>query len=143
MNGALKETVNSDIFNSPNILGIPMTANVLNRFDPNTFPTAIACFPRFTAAILTMTSGKEVPIATPVSAITSGLILAIVDMPSIASIVYFAPKKTTTAPANKMKYSFISTFSKSSTFTLSPENELNKKIKSPIIKMMPSKKETF
>ena len=92
INRDVKLVVISVIFKSPNNRGIPMTAKVLNRFEPKTLPTAMACFPFFAAAILTINSGREVPKATPVRAIISAGISAIAEIFSIAYIVYLALK---------------------------------------------------
>ncbi|GAG16497.1 unnamed protein product, partial [marine sediment metagenome] len=49
------------IVNGPNRAETPITAKVLNIFDPVTFPIAISGLPLLTAATVTESSGREVP----------------------------------------------------------------------------------
>ena len=54
--------------------GSPSPRNTLTELDPVTFPTAeSACLPSLAADILAHVSGREVPIATKVMAVTPGL----------------------------------------------------------------------
>ena len=60
---------------NPNDIGLtvlanPSIKNTLNIFEPTTFPIAISVSPFLTATTDVTNSGKDVPIATTVSAIT-------------------------------------------------------------------------
>ena len=76
--------------------GIPMTKKVLNTFEPMMFPTAISGFPARTAETVTKTSGRLVPRATALRAITSVPTPTASDIAITASITNFAPRKMKT-----------------------------------------------
>ncbi len=66
--------------------GIPSTTNPLNKLEPKIFPKANASFPFLAAEIETKISGKDVPIATAVRAITAVPIFKISDILTTDSI---------------------------------------------------------
>lgn len=72
--------------------GIPITTNPLKILEPIIFPTANSGLPLFTAAIVTSTSGREVPRAMAERAIISLPIPKKADMKITESTEYLAPK---------------------------------------------------
>ena len=69
-NGIPKDNISVDILIGLIKAHTPNIANVLNMFDPRTLPTAISGFPLLAAEIVTKSSGKDVPIAKALVAIT-------------------------------------------------------------------------
>ena len=90
--------------------GKPMTTKALKTFEPKIFPRAISDFLLMAALTETKSSGKEVPIATAVTAITPVAMFSIADKFTNASMRYFAPKIKKRRPKIKKIKSFAISF---------------------------------
>ena len=92
MTGRAKVRILAGITKVPNRAGIPITANELNMFEPSMLPTAISEFPFLAALSDTITSGRDVPSATALTAIISYFTVRISASSITDSIVNFAPR---------------------------------------------------
>ena len=89
--------------NVPNNPAIPTTTNMLKMLEPKMFPTAISGLPFLAAETDTASSGRLVPNARIVAAITSLPRLTSDDSWTIESIVYFALMKINIVVINKTR----------------------------------------
>lgn len=90
--------------------GIAITVNMLNMFDPSTFPMAISGFPFFAAVTVTISSGSDVPRAIAVIAMSSVPMFMIWERVIIAWMVSCALMHMNSALMTKYAYSFCVSF---------------------------------